>query len=144
MRPYCDGSRHRAIMGTKEGHKAAGEKWRDVLCLMVCPLLPRNTAKTLIWASLSSASSYLIFLSEQVTRDKSPRTDKCEVSIMLTNRKAVVLFPLQTDCGESLCCQISLYAWSSDVYGEGCVIWKKSFGSVRMKWGKNICVWVCV
>lgn len=60
------------------------------------PPSPRNAPRTLILVKQSASSiqiSVVIFLTEEPARDKSPRTDKCEDSIIscCTDRNAVIV-----------------------------------------------------
>lgn len=152
MRRYCGESMHRAIMGAKEGRKAVGELWRDVFCRMVCPPSPRNAPRTLILVKQSVSSiqiSVVIFLTEEPARDKSPRTDKCEDSIIscCTDRNAVIV-----SSADRLWWKSRLYTviWTH-ICGVPLRLWHGAHRGVRIKskrssgmnWGENIFVFSC-
>lgn len=107
---------HRALMGDKEGCKTVGELWRDVFCLMVWPPKKTLSASTGLSYQLNEVLLRLTkcffpldltlhFFPEEQARDKSPRTDTFEDSIIVWSRQNCrywkEFLPL-TGCVESL------------------------------------------
>lgn len=120
MQPYCGDSMHHAIMGGKEGHKAVGELWRDVFCLMVCPHIlkthwrPVHINQALVPVKKSFSHSYLVFFLVSLRIWQKTRAQgKTHLKTGLfccTDKNAVILqFPLLTGCGQSLPCHIHVH-----------------------------------
>lgn len=138
MQLYCGESMHRAIMGGKEGHKAVGELWRNVFCLMVCPFWLRNTPKSLIikcffCSYLSCYFSHWGAGQRKAQGQTKAHRQECCDTVSTTDR-----LWWKSTVSNQCTCMVFHCANRTDVCAKYCGVWTKSNKSNRMNWGENI------